>query len=125
MAVFGREILQSVTLQAAEVIGSNIIAKFGSTKTQCNIEVSSTDDSIVGIVPVGGNTDAYLQVSTQGIELVKAGAVVTAGKLCMADTAGKGINGTDGNYVIGNFLASGNTDDLVPVQLGKGYLETT
>jgi len=126
MSVIGRNPLDSITLKAAEVIGANIIVKFNSSdKAKCSITAFDTDTDMVGITQFGGNTDEYLTITTGGIEFVKAGEVVVAGEQCSSDTAGKGKTGADGNYCIGDFMSSGNTDDLVPVRITKTYLETT
>ena len=124
MAVVGREPIQSVTLLAKKVINSNRIVTDNGTNGE---GVQSTDGQAklpAGIAQVDKindgifNTDINVPITTIGIEFVRAGAVVTNNNGCISDANGKGINNaTSTDFLVGHFLADGNTDDLVPVSI--------
>lgn len=66
--------------------------------------------------------DLRVDVNLGGIVLCEAGDDVTLGASVMADSAGKAIDATEGNYSVGVALAAAADGDLFPVLIAPHQL---
>jgi hypothetical protein len=73
----------------------------------------------------GSTTASKSDVQIGGQIKVEAGATVARGAAVMANAAGEAITGTDGNWCLGYALSGGADGELISVNFGPFYLETT
>ncbi len=114
------EALQSITRPA----GGDLSTKqymFMTVDSNGRIDITGDGASADGVLQDKPNaTDRMGQMAISGVSMVVCGGTVTKGGDVASDAAGKAVDVTTGDYILGVALETGASGDIIPVKLTVG-----
>lgn len=99
-----------------------LIAKFGADDNTLSQAAAATDNLIGIFQHTTINAGDDVRVMLDGISNLKLGGTVTRGGPITSDANAKGVAAVLGQNIIGFAMASGVTNDIIPVLLAPGIL---
>lgn len=103
------------------------LAKFGADDDTLSLATASTDGLVGVFQHTTENAGDRVRVMLSGISRIKLGGTVVRGGPATSDAAGKGVAAAPAAgvnaSVIGRFLASGVSGDIVPLLIVPGQIQ--
>lgn len=101
-----------------------LIAKFGADDNTLSQAAAATDNLIGIFQHTTTNAGDEVRVMLDGISNLKLGGTVTRGGPITSDANAKGVAAVLGQNIIGFALASGVLNDIIPVLIAPGVLNS-
>jgi len=108
----------------AAIATAYTIGKFGADDDTLSVASAATDNLIGIFQHITSAAADRVRVMLTGISRVKLGDTVTRGDPITSDASAKGVLGVLGNNIIGFALASGVANDIIPLLLMPGILNS-
>jgi hypothetical protein len=115
-------ILEKETKCTAAIAVAYTIAKPGADDDTHSLAVAATDKLVGVFQHITSVVGERVRLMLEGITLIKLGNTVTRGDRITADSAGRGITAVAGQNSVGNALASGVVNDIIPMLLNPHTL---
>jgi len=100
------------------------IAKFGADDDTMSVATGATDNLLAIFQHITDTADDPVRVMMSGISRLKLGGTVTRGGPITSDANAKGVAAILGQNIIGFACALGVADDIIPVFLAQGVLNS-
>jgi len=100
------------------------IAKFGSDDDTMSVATGATDNLLAIFQHITDTADDPVRVMMSGISRLKLGGTVTRGGPITSDANAKGVAAALGQNIIGFACASGVLNDIIPVFIAPGVLNS-